>query len=271
MNIPILVENWPTFLADMIGLIRSELFYLKLRNTLKIEMRPHSTDSSNFVEIWIMRYYSPTGLEIGETDTVVDIGAHIGLFSLMAASQARKGVVYALEPNGENFRMLQNNTRINGIKNLVPINVAVANEDGERELYVSPGNPASHSFYSTERNKKELVRTVCLESFLDERNIRQVDYLKMDCEGAEYEILCNCPSRVLKVVKKIALEYHIAEERATREKLACLKARLLEHGFVVDVNPLYNDLGMLYANRVVEDREKGVWAECQSVLIEPAR
>jgi len=212
-------------------------------------MRPHTTDSSAFMEVWIMKHYSPPGFEIRDTDTVIDIGAHIGFFSVMAASQARKGAVYSFEPDGRNFGMLQENIEINEIKNVVPINSAVAESNGERELFTSPDNLGAHSFYitsyeGTHYEGKELVKTTSLESVFKQYDIHQVDYLKLDCEGAEYEILCSSPPSLLHKISKMGIEYHFGGE-----KLDHFRQLLRDNGLIVKTVPVYPDFGMIYAIR----------------------
>lgn len=250
LAIPLTIRNWPSFLADLIGLSCNGYLVCRLRNGLKFRLRTCTTDSLTLMEIWMMRDYSLSGFEIRGEDTVVDVGAHIGLFSLMAANRASKGMVYALEPNSRNFGMLLENVEINQAKNVVPINAAVGHEDGRRMLYLSPENASGHSFYCNTRKEGELVKTLRLETLFDDYKICRVDYLKMDCEGAEYEILGNCPPSVLRKVKRIALEYHAAGNLTESSRITDLRRVLLENGFNTTVNPTHTDRGMLYAVQI---------------------
>ena len=63
--------------------------------------------------------------EVSASDVVVDIGAHIGTFTVGAAKRAMNGRVFAIEPVPENFDLLQENVRVNNRENVVTIHAAV--------------------------------------------------------------------------------------------------------------------------------------------------
>jgi hypothetical protein len=79
----------------------------------------------------------------------------------------------------------------------------------------------------------ETVQATTLTDIMDANNIEQIDYLKIDVEGAEYDILLNCPAGTLSKVRRIVMEYHEfdSDERSHRDLVSLLKA----HGFQVAV------------------------------------
>jgi len=142
--------------------------------------------------------------------------------------------------------MLEKNIELNGLDNVVPINKAVSSEGGTREMVLYGESTAAHSFVYTASSVKNRinVETVSLGEFIKRNGIQTVDFLKMDCEGAEHEILSHCPPEVLRVVRKISMEYH---EMDASRNLTSLKSFLEKVGFKVSV--CVGGGNMLYAER----------------------
>lgn len=124
---------------------------------------------------------------IKEGMIVVDIGANIGYYSLAAAKLVgNKGLVYAVEPEINNYNLLLKNIEVNNYKNIIPVNKAVSDKDGYCELYIDNYNYGGHSFakdnilYGETHSKK--VETITLDTLLKDK---KVDILKIDVQGAE--------------------------------------------------------------------------------------
>jgi FkbM family methyltransferase len=120
--------------------------------------------------------------------TVVDAGAHVGYFTLLAARKVGpNGRVYAFEPALENFTLLVRNIGLNGYRNTFPKQIAVSDKDGETALYLY-SDSVGHSLYpettGTSRTTKT-VRTTTLDRFFEEEGWPPVQLIKMDIEGAE--------------------------------------------------------------------------------------
>ena len=91
------------------------------------------------------------------------------------------------------------------------------------------------------------VAAFTLEEIFDREKIESCDLLKLDCEGAEYEILLNAPANVLRRVSRISLEYHLG---MNSHQPAELSAFLRTQGFAVSCEPpLDAESGYLYAAR----------------------
>ena len=125
--------------------------------------------------------------------TVVDIGAHIGYYTrLLADLVGPSGRVLAFEPNPENFSVLQKNMTLPKYRHVELFNYAVGAEESMLPLYVSPGN-SNHSLIQgyTQAEGVISVRCVKLDSFLQERGIEQIGFIKSDTEGAEPLVLAG--------------------------------------------------------------------------------
>ena len=240
------IRNWPTFLSEYVGITRGELCTIRLRGGTFFLLRAGTNDKVLFGQVWLARVYEPKGFEIKDSDTVIDIGAHIGFFTVRAARKANRGRVYSFEPAPQNFEMLQKNVSHNGLKNVTLINGAMSDRKEEKEFILYPESTGAHSFLYGPTDQKNIirVRTESLDGFFKTHALRSVDFLKMDCEGAEYEILFNTTSKILQNVKKIAMEYH---NRDDEHNVGALKRFLERQGFSVTVNRSGDN--MLYALR----------------------
>ncbi len=209
------IKNWPSFILNYVGLNIRPLTYV-LRNGTKIKTKD-SISATTIAVVFIKKDYG----DINDNSLVIDIGANIGVYSIFAV-QSKNTIVYAYEPMFDNFSLLRENIRFNKLgKNIFPFNLAVGARKEKRRLYL--GGSPFHSFYPInkspfnplyrdyleEKNQKYIeVNCISLEDVFEENKINQCDILKLDCEGAEFEILYNLPDEYFKKIKKIRLEYH---------------------------------------------------------------
>ncbi|MAG26902.1 hypothetical protein CMI47_15290 [Candidatus Pacearchaeota archaeon] len=242
-----LMKNYPTYFRDYLKLIDKKYLLYKLRNGIKYKVRAKTTDRFIINEIWIHNSYTPKGFEIKESDTVLDIGAHIGVFSIFASHLSKNGKVYSFEPFQENFNLLKDNINLNETKNIIPINKAISNKNSKQSLFISESeNKGSGSLHQNNNSKKVTIEAISLQSFLKEYKIKTIDFLKIDCEGAEYEILYNCPKNLLQKIKKISMEYH---NLSKENNGSALKKFLEENGFAVTLIP-EKKRGTIYAKLI---------------------
>ena len=123
---------------------------------------------------------------------VVDVGAHVGYYSLLAARQVGpEGKVYAFEPEPTNHELLLDNIQRNGYTNIVSQRKAVSNSVGSTSLYLTNLDNGRHSAYRhglPERGRVN-AETITLDAFLDAEGWPKVDLVKVDVEGAENDVL----------------------------------------------------------------------------------
>lgn len=120
--------------------------------------------------------------------TVLDLGANIGYYSLLAGKQiGEKGKVFAFEPWHESFSLLQKNIEVNGFKNIIPVAKAVSNQCGRQKLFLS-NDPLEHHLGRESGSKFIEIDVTSVDEFMEGRNI-PVDLVKMDVEGAEMNVL----------------------------------------------------------------------------------
>jgi FkbM family methyltransferase len=124
--------------------------------------------------------------EVKPGDTVVDIGANIGYFTLLFARLVGEtGRVYAFEPDPENFALLTKNLNVNGYQNVRAFNEAVSDANGTLHLYRSNENRGDHRIYDSGDGRAPVtVRAVRLDDRLAGDG-GPVHFIKMDIQGAE--------------------------------------------------------------------------------------
>lgn len=145
-------------------------------------------------EYWLTRYFAQ---EICRGDTVLDIGANLGYYTLLAANLVgADGRVVAIEPNPEVFRRLGASIGVNGFLGRAEArNVALAapGESGSRSFFVPHGEPKNGRFVSAEEDQATLAACGSLGEVvlghLDPDDFQRVDFIKVDVEGAEIAVL----------------------------------------------------------------------------------
>ena len=123
---------------------------------------------------------------------VIDVGAHVGYFSLLAARHVGpKGKVFAFEPDPINYDLLLQNTKLNSYTNISVINAAVADSKGRRTLIQSSLDSGRQSTYhhGLPESGSIDVDTWSLDDFLATKNWPVIDLVKVDVEGAELDVL----------------------------------------------------------------------------------
>jgi FkbM family methyltransferase len=143
---------------------------------------------------------------------VVDIGANLGAFALYAARRNARTVL-AYEPNGAAFRCLQRNVEANGLSGTVrPRQLAVSAVAGQDVRFPLAPSVYNRIVPDEETGEFETVRTTSLAEILARDAAQGIDLLKLDCEGAEYDILFSAAPSDIARIREIRMEYHAARE-----------------------------------------------------------
>jgi len=200
----------------------------KLRNGLGIELSSGRSEHCLLEEIWMNNEYTNLkGFQISRTDTVIDIEAHKGVFSLYAGYLAKEGRVYSFEPHPSNYSFLQRNIQRNNATNIRAFNLAVWSKPDKAELSTSSSTLSHSLVFSTDGDHTIEVCCVGLREIFEENRISTCDFMKIDAEGAEYEILLATPVQILARIDRIVVEVHPVPGRSPNR----LRDFLAEHGF----------------------------------------
>ena len=175
----------------------------------KFWIRVNSPDKYTLWETWKLKSYDDNEYPIQPADTIIDIGANIGDFSVWAARQAPKGKILAYEPDKNNYSLLMKNKKLNKCKNILCYRQAVSDKKKTEILYTQvEQNNATHSLFPDKYARKVPVVSTTLDEIIEKHAFKSVDLLKIDAEGSEYPILFNTSKKTLKKIKKIFFEYH---------------------------------------------------------------
>ena len=147
-----------------------------------------------------------------EGNIVVDVGAHIGKYTIIASKMVgSKGKVIAIEAHPVNYDILKQNIELNKLSNVIALNYAVHSQETMVKLY-EPGQEEGFTIYNTImsdrislNNQKYIeVKANTLDSLLFENGTKEVNWIKIDVEGAEYEVLKGA-TNILSSSKDISL------------------------------------------------------------------
>ena len=180
---------------------------------------------------------------------VIDVGGHLGFFSIMASLLNPNIPIYTFEPHIGNYELLKTNLKNNRIKNVYPKQLAVSDQAGEAELLISKED-LSHSIVKTiePTGKIQKVQTTTLERIFQKNQIEHCDLLKLDCEGSEFKIIYSAPKTIVSKIIHIFLEYH---DWIDNENSKELKFFLKQLGYKIEQYPNSKmpELGFLWCTK----------------------
>lgn len=253
-NTPVAVD--PTTMVFLLGLHAHGVYVADVNSAdLTVKFRIGSdyltarygenTDLSVLEETYLDKFYD--GDYHG--NFVIDVGGYIGETALFFAQRGARRV-FCVEPAPDNLRLLEQNISQSSFKDkIVVIRAAILDKDGIVEFYMDNQNyhsyhvANSHEFMKTYTREpsKYNVQAMSFQSLLEYTGLEEVDVVKLDCEGSEYDILLGTPDSVLKRVRKYIIEYHNGPD--------ILVKRLDDLGY--KVREKFRDwaIGLLYAER----------------------
>lgn len=179
-------------------------------NNLRLEGALNRESLITLEEVFVQRAYADY-FPFYKKATLVDVGAHKGYFSLFAYKNAGPGsTLIAVEPNASNLEVLRQNLVHNQADQVEVVAAALHSKDEAIQLYC--GASANHTIVPAEGvvpNEDTMeVQGIQLSTLMQRYQLEEVDFLKLDCEGAEYEILFGLSQAVFQKIKVISMEFH---------------------------------------------------------------
>lgn len=197
-------------------------------NNLNFITRPGTTDKWIVNEVVTENIYQLTTMP---KKTVIDIGAHIGTFSIYASSLGAN--VYSYEATTMNFNLLKANIQLNES----PAHIFKFGVTGKREtrkIYLRPDNLGASNMYSDEEEILERVKCIGLDQVFETNHIKRCYLLKLDCEGAEVEILKGTAK--IGLVDTVIVETHRGDSEQVLQLMK--KTHRLTEQLAGGVNPI---------------------------------
>ena len=215
------------FYTDIYKLENFDKIYEIINNNLIDVANQYGWTSAMFYEIYCLtEYYLNKEKRIHEGDVIVDLGANVGMFTRWAYMEGANKVI-AFEPDKRYFNLL----KLNSDPRTILFNAAVSNSIGSTILYESDHFGGSNTHGVPGCKNSYSVRTYTLDYLFQSGLIDEIDFLKIDIEGAEHEAFNGISNENLMKVKTIAMEYHNSHMNYDEEMRSKFITRLNQIGF----------------------------------------
>jgi FkbM family methyltransferase len=195
---------------------------VETRNGYRIHL---SGDEDDIVTLLVVMGRKDYG-HVPKGGVVIDVGAHLGAFTLCALMQGA-GKVYSYEPDPSLQQVLLKNVLENGFNERVEIQEAAVIGSGPGEVvFYQEGNASGRLDPYEGETGGISVKALTLSEIVLANQIQHVDMLKLDCEGSEYGIVFDTPREVWDRIGRVALEYHKGQPDQIRQRFRELGFRL---------------------------------------------
>lgn len=224
-------KDWPKWFGEYLTRANdggAECY--RMRSGARLHTRRNGSDFHMIDEIWGFRKYDYFDHRVRPGDVVVDIGGNIGTFTVYAGTVCKASRILVFEPFPENFTMLKRNVEENKLNMVNCVNEAISKTRGRQRFRLDPVDPGSHSL-AGEADIGTMIEVQCcpFSDIFERFGIDRIDYLKLDCEGGEYDIFDESTAPLLRRVKQISMEYHDHPTLSYKD----IEALLTKNGFQV--------------------------------------
>ncbi len=231
------LRNPQVYLGYKYGLLKRHTLFLELRNGVVAEVpaRLVQTFKESVFEQDYIRGFPRLIVRSFDNLTVVDVGANAGYFSLWWLSRFPQSKMIAVEPMPNNFALLARNQALNPDKDFHAVNCAMRHEAGNIILNFNRSDSfttAASIHKGTGGGDQISVKAISLKQLLADFGLSRIDFLKLDCEGSEYDILYHCEGELLDSISYISMETHPGTEAAETKDALCdfLRAKKFQLG-----------------------------------------
>lgn len=230
-------EDYPSafklFVSSMIRVVLHDLVsgtswaHLIVPSCPRLKIRVHLTDGTftgRLVSYDLAPYYTVfmnrayeriPGFSASPGWVLIDVGAHSGMYTVSQGRRlSERGKIYSFEPDPVLFQLLAKNVSSNDLTRVVETYpYAISNRDGEVEFILegpwSVNNHVLESYPTKFRKSRTItVKSLSLDTFVQEQKIDSIDCLKIDVEGSELEVLNGGVHYALRRTRRIVMEYH---------------------------------------------------------------
>jgi FkbM family methyltransferase len=173
--------------------------------------------------------------------TMIDIGAHMGMYTLTASKLVgESGVVVAVEPSTREFQRLNFHVTLNELRNVRCLQLAASSASGEATLKIASEWNSGHNTFGeffnpeVETIREERVLTQTLDAVVSAQNLERVDLIKIDVEGHELQVLAGAVETLTRFRPNLLIE--VFEETLRRQggSAEAVLEFLTGHGYVLN-------------------------------------
>lgn len=229
------LDNWGEFLLWKLSKYkRPKTFTARLRNGFEVPLR--GEQRHEFKLMFMSHEYFWPIPDREWVGAIIDLGANVGFFTLFSAYKFPNCQVLSFEPFPRNFGILNENIRRNQLRNCSSFQCAVSNKSGEVVFGINserenPTDPKICDDRSVAEDNEAFFRVPCLtlNDVIEQNNIDKIAMLKIDIEGAEYDVLYSLSDKNLRRIQRIGIE---TEDIDTKDKnTPALRSFLEANGF----------------------------------------
>jgi FkbM family methyltransferase len=237
-------------------LIYKKSFRIKEISISKPRVRIVNSSEPTFVnynEFFVQRIYEKY-LKGKDFDIVVDVGANVGLWTEYVESVSNVKHVYMIEPNLNALDILHKSFQD---KNHTIIPNALSSVNGELTFFINEENSLissvvkdhQNSFGGTNLKNQYTVNSIRFDTFLEKYGIEKINLMKIDIEGAEYELFDSMGQKEFDIIDNILFEYHLSTERTLERDVNNIMDRLKSYGFNSDFSIEHSVGGFVFATK----------------------
>lgn len=197
---------WLTLIVKFIPWIWKKPILLSLREGGAFYVKEFMT-LYIYKEIFIDKCYDFPILTV-KNPIIIDIGGNTGLFSLRMKQLYPEASIYAFEPFAPNFKQFSDTINVSELKNVMAFPYGVGGTTRKEKLYINKKNIGGNSILESRNNSKAFteIDLVSIKEIFEKLKITKIHLLKMDCEGAEYEIIKDIDLLLSASIEKIVFE-----------------------------------------------------------------
>jgi FkbM family methyltransferase len=196
--------------------------FLETRSGLGIHLSGDQDDVSTLLVVFGRRDYG----KIPKNAICIDVGAHLGSFSLYAVSSGAASV-YSYEPDPVLFNTLLRNVETNHLgSRIFPCEAAVVGARTSSVTFYPEGNASGHVNPMPGDDAGIPVKALTLTEIVEGNKLERVDVLKLDCEGSEYDIVFGTAPEIWRRIERVRLEYHFGRADELKKHFNALGYRL---------------------------------------------
>lgn len=164
--------------------------------------------------------YEQFGITVNTDDVIIDAGANIGLFSIYSIAKGA-AKAYAFEPMEENVKIIKKAITINSYEDrIIIVKKGLSNETGTANINISKDLSASSIVFNRKDSVSETINIITIDDFMAQNNIKKLDFIKADIEGAERLMLEGAQKTLKKHKPKLALcTYHLPDDKKVMTEL----------------------------------------------------
>lgn len=245
------IKNRPEFCMNYITHRKVWWPYI-LRNGYKI-MCQDFDDLWTISEVIFKKCY---GKIFPKSWTILDIWANTGISAIYLASKSWTSKIIAYEPFERNYNQIKKQVKLNRLENRIFTHkVWIDKTSGTKKLYIADQSVTPNMYNMTSSDTYVEITTTTIDDIIKDYRLQTIDFIKMDCEWAEFDILYWTSEENIKKIHEIKMEYHDIFVNDKKRNSKYLKSWLKQRWFTITkerIQPHAKNCWFIWCKRIHE-------------------